>query len=91
MSGIKELEKMEIKIQKDKLLHIGAVFILTLIADNAKKGIAFIVSSIFFLASAKELWDFYGNGTCDTGDLLADVAGLVLGLLWIKIAQKKSK
>lgn len=67
----------------DKQLHFAISFVITLaisVLTNVYIGVAVaIVAGV-----GKEMCDYYGNGTPEVGDLIADAGGIVLAVLLLK-------
>ena len=67
----------------DKLMHFCCWFIGTVILGMLfGMWTAFIIMVI--LGIAKEVYDHYNNGVADIWDLVADLGGILFGLLVIK-------
>lgn len=65
----------------DKLKHLLAGFIISLLFILVSQNIVVGFIAAFIIGAAKEIWDYFGHGTSDRDDLIATVQGGVIGCL----------
>ena len=71
-------------MQQDKKIHIGAGFLIALVVGfifGSETGLmAALIAGI-----AKEVWDYFGHGTCELNDFLATLQGGIAGFILLLI------
>lgn len=67
----------------DKMLHMLAGFIIALLAIIITNDIVVGLLASFVAGAAKEIWDYFGQGTTEKADLLATVQGGFVGCLFM--------
>lgn len=65
------------KLQQDKVKHIAVGFIIAMLLSFIHPVLAFV--AVIVAGVGKEVWDSFGYGTVDYWDIVATVAGGVVG------------
>ena len=70
----------------DKMMHLGAGCAISLVAGILFYPLLGLILTII-TGIGKEIWDYFGHGTCELNDFLATLQGGIVGFIILMIAQ----
>ena len=86
------MKKLIEKIGIDKVYHAGGLFLLTMAIGLGSPDIVFGIKSILIAAGiaaivsiGKEVADYFGKGTPDVWDLVADAVGIAAAVALLSV------